>query len=121
MLMVQRKRVEYRLSGVQSIQSSSSFEIEGIFRENALKWYEETKYLSSVSDIVLHPSYQRIIGLGPAALPLLFRERAETHGHWFWALTAITGVDPVPEDDHGRIRAMTARWLEWAKEQGYIW
>ncbi len=115
------RKPSYRLLRAQFTERSSSSETERIFRENLDKWREETKYLSSITEIVLHPSYQRIIGLGPAALSLILRELSEDRGHWFWALRAITGVDPVPEEDHGRVRAMTAHWLGWAKEQGYTW
>jgi hypothetical protein len=118
---VHNRKPRYRLSGAQSTERIPTSETERIFRENVEKWREDTKYFSSITDIVLPLPYQRIIGLGPEALPLILRELSETRGHWFWALRAITGVDPVPGEDHGRVRAMAAHWLGWAKEQGYTW
>jgi hypothetical protein len=64
--------------------------------------------------MAMHPSYQRIIGLGPAALPLIFNELAREPDHWFWALKAITGEDPVPPSARGKLRKMTELWLQWA-------
>ena len=60
------------------------------FRELADQWYRETRYLSSITRTVTHLAYQNIIGMGPAALPLILRELEERGGHWLWALNAIT-------------------------------
>jgi len=83
------------------------------FSELAEKWREETRYLSSVRDMVLHPAYQQIIGMGREALPFLFEELKRQPDHWFWALHAITGEDPVPPEEKGNVEAMTRRWLLW--------
>jgi hypothetical protein len=62
--------------------------------------------------------YQRIIGLGPAVVPLILRELAAGPGHWFWALTALTGEDPAAET---RTFAETTRaWLAWGEERGLL-
>jgi hypothetical protein len=37
-------------------------------------WQRDTGHLSSAARTVMHPAYQAIIGMGPAALPLIFRE-----------------------------------------------
>jgi hypothetical protein len=42
-------------------------------------------------------------------------------GHWFWALKAIAGVDPVAPEDRGRVEAMREAWLRWGREQGLRW
>ena len=67
------------------------------------------------------PSYQRIIGLGPAVVPLLLRELERAPDHWFWALKAITGADPVPPAARGGIREKVRLWIEWGRQQGYQW
>jgi hypothetical protein len=67
----------------------------------------------------MHPAYQQIIGIGPAAVPLLLRELERDVDHWFWALKAITGVDPVPPASRGKVREMAAAWLRWGRDQGY--
>ena len=54
----------------------------------------------------MSPSYQRIIGLGSAVVPLLLRELERQPDHWFWALKAITGADPVPAASRGKLHEM---------------
>jgi hypothetical protein len=41
-------------------------------------------------------------------------------GHWFWALVAITGENPVPLAVQGHVTAMTDAWLKWSRENGWI-
>ena len=36
--------------------------------------------------------------------------------HWFWALQAITGENPVPATGRGNLERMTEARLEWAKQ-----
>lgn len=84
-------------------------------------WRQEVQFLSSVTEMSLHPAYQRIIGMGASVLPLLLRELENRPDHWFWALTAITGVDPVQPEDRGRIEKMSEAWLKWGKEQELSW
>lgn len=70
--------------------------------------------------MAMHPAYQQIIGMGPVAIPLLLRELQKSPDHWFWALKAITDVDPVPASERGRQKQMAAAWLRWGKEHGYL-
>jgi hypothetical protein len=93
-------------------------ELQKEFDRNARQWEKETRYLSSVPDIVMHPSYQRILGMGRQALPLIFHELATKPNHWFWALNAIAGQDAARGETtfEGAVDA----WLRWGKEYGYI-
>lgn len=84
------------------------------------QWEAETAFLPSLSDIVMHPAYQQIIGMGSFVVPLILKEMKKEPGHWFWALKSITGEDPVPLEHRGKIRAMTEYWLLWGKEQGLL-
>lgn len=84
------------------------------------RWEAETAILSSITEIVMHPAYQQVIGMGPIAIPLILSEMKEKPGHWFWALKSITGEDPVLPEQRGRIKEMTEAWLHWGKDQGYI-
>jgi len=90
------------------------------FRKHSKAWRDETVFTSSVSDIVLHPSYQRIIGLGGEVVPLILRELDKSPRFWFWALEAITGENPVPNSENGQVRLMTKRWIEWGRAKGMI-
>ena len=88
------------------------------FRELVGIWKAGTAPLSSATEMAMHPAYQQIIGLGRDAVPLLLRELQREPDHWFWALKAITGVDPVEPRQRGQIREMAEAWLRWAREQG---
>ncbi|MGH9850821.1 MAG: hypothetical protein ACREBD_13370 [Blastocatellia bacterium] len=92
--------------------------VEKLFQELASEWRNETSHLSLAIKQVMHPAYQRIIGLGPVAIPLILRELQREPDHWFWALEAITGEKPaVP----GSSVAQAAQaWLQWGKERRYI-
>jgi hypothetical protein len=90
------------------------------FRQLAEIWKKDTLYLSSVAKKAMHPAYQGIIGLGETAVPWILEELKKEAGDWFWALTAITGENPVPEASAGKVPEMVAAWLHWGREQGYI-
>lgn len=67
-----------------------------------------------------HPAYQRIIGLGPQVIPLILSDLKRELGHRFWALSALTGENPVDPADRGRVSAMAAAWLKWGTDNGWI-
>lgn len=91
------------------------------FLKHSKKWRQDTAVMSSVSDMVLHASYLRIIGMGRAAVPLIIAELRKEPEHWFRALEAITGQNPVTDADRGRVKNMAQRWLDWwAKEEEII-
>ena len=90
------------------------------FANLANEWKAASGHLSSVSRIAVHPAYQRIIGMGRKAIPLILDDLREHPDHWFWALAAITGVDPVPDSDAGHVSRMTEAWLKWGREEGYV-
>ena len=86
----------------------------------AAEWKAATAYSSSTTAMVTHPAYQAIIALGSAVVPLLLRDLEREPIHWFEALQAITGEDPVPHESWGRIPAMADAWLAWGRERGLI-
>ena len=94
--------------------------LETRFRALADQSRWETGPLSSSTAIAAHPAYQEIIGMGPAAIPLVLRELQERGGHWFAALRALSGENPVPRQYAGRVPKMCEHWLEWGREKGYI-
>lgn len=95
-------------------------QLERLFVQLTEQWRSETRFLSSTSAIAMNPSYQRIIGLGPQVIPLILTELQREPGHWFWALAALTGENPVPPADQGRRAAMTDAWLTWGRTNGWI-
>ena len=108
--------------GVDTHQSDrlgrSSPEIEAEFVHQASLWKRETRHASSVTKMVSHPSYRRIIGLGRPVLRLLFRELQTRPDHWFVALNEITGVDPVPPS--ATFSEAVESWLAWGQKKGYL-
>jgi hypothetical protein len=89
---------------------------EALFETLRLKWYEERGATSSITQMMLCPSYQRIIGMGERAAPLILRALESEGGnpdHWGWALHAITGEDPVPFSAAGDTVRIAQAWLEW--------
>jgi hypothetical protein len=94
-------------------------QLQSLFDRLAGQWHRDTDMLSDSARASMHPAYQRIIGLGPQVVPLILRELRHRGGHWFWALRAITGEDPVAPEMAGRIRLMKEAWLVWAQEKGY--
>jgi len=90
------------------------------FYSLAEAWRRECAHLSSVRETVLHPAYQQIVGMGPAALPLIFMDLNREPNHWFWALRAITGEDPVPHEHRGSVKLMAQDWLHWARMRGFV-
>jgi hypothetical protein len=90
------------------------------FESLARQWKAETALLSSTTAMAAHPSYQAIVALGTAVIPLLLRDLEREPAHWFEALQALTGADPVPREQWGHISAMRAAWLAWGRERGLI-
>lgn len=94
-------------------------EVESKFTALRDRWLSESAFLSSTTEMVLLPSYQAIIGMGPAVVPLLLRELERSVDYWFWALHAITQADPADPKDSGDWKAIAAAWLAWGKSQGH--
>lgn len=123
--------LQYLWSGMESPQGVEAvMETESSLRPDALAqqfhhlanvWREECAHLSSIREMVLHPAYQQIVGMGPSALPYIFAELERKPDHWFWALRAITEEEPVLPEHRGNVAAMARDWLDWAKQRGISW
>lgn len=88
------------------------------FQRLAQAWRDETRYLSSLDEIVLNRAYQQIIGMGDPAVPLILHELEREPDHWFWALTAITGYEPDLPEESANVETMAKAWLEWGRSRG---
>ncbi len=84
------------------------------------QWKAETRYLSSITAKSMHPAYQAIVGMGGDAIALILQDLEKQPDHWFWALKAITGEDPVPKEERGSVRAMARAWVAWGHDMGYL-
>ena len=89
------------------------------FKELSSQWKKERRLTSSVARMAMNPAYQEIINLGIEVVPHILGDLAHSDDHWFIALNAITGAEPVAEKDRGRLSAMSSAWLAWGKERGY--
>lgn len=92
-----------------------------LFNEQVRKWKDATSHLSSISRMISHPAYLRIIGLAKDSVgneieKLILAEMQSEPDHWFAALTAITGHDPV-QPEHNFDEAIEA-WLAWGRDNG---
>jgi hypothetical protein len=90
------------------------------FRSLTEQWRQTSRWLSSVHAMVANPAYLQIVGMGSPVVPLILEELQRRPDHWFPALGAITGENPVNEADAGNIRRMTAAWLEWGRSRGLV-
>ena len=95
-----------------------STDIHAVFRELVDEWKRATEFISITEEMVLHPSYQRIIGLGPSVIPFLLQELERDPDHWFWALQSITRVNPALGAD--TFDGAVSAWLDWGAQRGYL-
>jgi hypothetical protein len=90
------------------------------FASLADQWSNNTRHISSASDLINDRSYQQIIDLGWDAVPYLLRDLQQNKRFWFPALAAITGVRPFDRGDTNNPRRMTEAWIRWGKWKGLI-
>lgn len=101
-------------------QINKTKELESEFRELAEQWYVDTLHLTAYWEIVLHPAYQNIIGLGRDVIPFILLELKDFQAEWFWALQALSRENPVTSEIEGNRSEMAKVWLSWGKRKGYI-
>ena len=118
--------VGFSMSAVIGEETDTTFqtEVDEWLRFTSLveQWRTERGAMSSITAAAMCPAYQTILGMGPIAVPFILdtlQSEGDEPDQWFWALKAITGADPVPDDDRGDFVAMAKSWLRWGKDQGY--
>lgn len=94
------------------------------FQNLVKEWRRERGVTSSPVQMAMCASYQRIMTMGEAVIPLILRE-LESEGddpdHWFWALRFLADVDPIQPAERGNMKAMAAAWLTWGRLNGFKW
>jgi hypothetical protein len=103
---------------VSSLDTAKNADIKAKFHRLADQWISQTEHMSSIKKACMHPSYQRIIGMGSQVIPYLLQELKRNPDHWFWALNAITEEDPAQSEDS--FDGAVSAWLKWGKEKGYL-
>lgn len=92
------------------------------FQSLVQQWRRERGAMSSITEMSMLPAYQKLIGMGEEAIPLMLaqlRAEGDDPDQWFWALRAITGANPVRPEDQGDVVRMAAAWLKWGDDEGY--
>ena len=83
-------------------------------------WRSERGAMSSITEMAMCPAYQSIIGMGKTAISFILAQleaEGEEPDQWFWALRAVTGENPVQEEDQGNYLKMARAWLQWGKSR----
>jgi hypothetical protein len=107
----------YRLHLIASRRQQTQARFQALVRS----WKKEIAFESSLTEILTNHNYLKIIGLGPAALPLIFKELEREPDLWFLALESITGEDPAAsEDSTGDFKKISELWLKWGRDHGFI-
>jgi hypothetical protein len=107
-------------SGVWDVREADHASLQEQFDALVEQWRADTSHVSQVERRVMHPAYQKIIAMGPRALPLILCELHERPDHWFWALRLLAPEDPVPADFRGTVTEAVQLWIDWGKEAGYL-
>lgn len=90
------------------------------FERLVVEWKAKSRFMSNTAQMALLPAYQRIIGMGMEAVPLILQELQRSPDQWFWALESITEADPVPQKAKGIVKDMAQAWINWGKQQGFL-
>ena len=89
------------------------------FQRLSEEWKSSRGPATTVAAMVKHPAYLEIVQLGEPAIPLLLKELEQQPDHWFAALRAMTGANPVRDEDRGDVTRMAESWIEWGRANGY--
>jgi len=92
------------------------------FQALVKQWQSEKGASSSITEMSMLPAYQKIIGMGEDAIPLILaqlKSEGDEPDQWFWALRSITDANPVKPEDRGDFQAMARAWLIWGDKEGY--
>ena len=92
-------------------------ELRREFEELASQWRRDTAFLSIATQKAMHPSYQKIIGMGRDALPLIFAELKARGGDWIWALEMIVRNEN-PAAGTTKLNDAVEAWLNWGRKHG---
>jgi hypothetical protein len=102
------------------IHTSFSLGAEASFRIRAKRWRHDTDGLSAIEDVITHPDYLKIIGMGKPAIPLILNELRVNGGRWYIALESISEQNPVACEYVGYVKRMKEAWLEWGRTNHYL-
>jgi hypothetical protein len=90
------------------------------FEALAAEWRNDTGASSVLQDIVIHPAYQQIIGMGEPGIVLVLEQLSVEPEQWFWALGSMAPEGENPAEEAGSIDEARDLWLVWGREKGYL-
>jgi hypothetical protein len=102
-----------------SHQASSPITAQS-FQAAVSEWKRETSFVSSVSEIIGHPAFRRIVAWGPSSVPFILQELRKRPSFLIIALGEITGEDPVAASATGKVTEMSKSWLAWGEKNGLL-
>lgn len=114
-MQVRKVNEAVRFVGQSALSPSIAVDVRQVFERNHLAWRAKKQFMSSLTDMVLLPEYQRIIGLGAPVLPLIIESLRTEPDHWFWALVAIVGEDHAAGAE--TLREAADKWIAWFDAQ----
>lgn len=102
--------------------------LEERFAFHAHRLKLETGHLSSPLQVMMHPSFQAIVGLSQQSFDskrsivrCMMRDVKAGRGDWFLALSQITQENPViSSKDYGKRDKLADAWLKWGKSRGFL-
>ena len=99
-------------------------DMRGLVRYERLMtvWLQQTNHLSSPKQIMQHDAVQRLVDLQDIAVGMTIGRlaRGDVQIHYMLLLREITGENPVPAEDAGRVRAMVEWWLGCGHMKGWL-
>lgn len=94
------------------------------FHEQAEKWARETAHLSSPAQMMVHPSYQAILGMAledkREIIRLMIQDLRQNRNEWFWALSYLTQDNPIKQPEAGNMDKMISAWVNWGRAHNLI-
>ena len=100
---------------------ASNADMKDEFNRLASEWKSGRRRGADVAQMIEHPAYRSIVGMGEQAIPLMLEELEHELDHWFPALREIAGASPIPEESKGNLAKMREAWLQWGRDEGYLW
>jgi len=96
--------------------------LRNAFKSYSDVWIEETAPYSSITSMMRHPLFDKIVSMDRDAAKFILQEmeNGQIRLHWFPVLQRIARFDPVPEYSRGILREMADAWLEWGRSQNLI-
>lgn len=90
-----------------------------LFYSSIQKWKSETYFMSSIDEILDHPSILSIAKLGAPMISLILNEIRRDPSVLCFVLEDIVGYSPYNEEDIGNIKALCDAWVAWGERNDY--